>query len=117
MHAMNGASTLQDVAGKLIAAYRAGEFGESPVAAPLLRQFGVAEVDLPLIEQFKKQVDALVRSDAREAIQVAELAKSLSLLSPDAVARALGARMKAMALHVSSRYAEAVENYRQATDI
>lgn len=114
MHVMTGASTLQDVTGKLIAAYRAGEFGGSS-AEPLLRQFGVAEVDLPLIEQFKKQVDVLVRSDAREAVQVAELAKSLSLLSPDAVTRALGARMKAMALHVSSRYAEAVENYQLAS--
>lgn len=117
MEVANGASTLQDVTGKLIAAYRAGEFGELPVAEPLLRKFGLAEVGLPLIEQFKKRVDVLVRSDAREAIEIAELAKSLSLLSPDAVARALGARMKAMALHVSSRYAEAVENYLQASSL
>lgn len=117
MTVMNGTSTLQDVTVKLIAAYRSGELGESLDATPLLRQFGVAEVDLPLIEQFKRQVDALVRSDAREAIQVAELAKSLSLLSSDEIVRALGARMKAMALHVSSRYAEAFENYQQASQL
>jgi CHAT domain-containing protein/predicted negative regulator of RcsB-dependent stress response len=79
-----------------------------------LKKLQVSAVDHLLIEHFKKQVDQLIRSDTREALQVAELTESLSQLSPDTAARALGVRTKAMALHVLSRYAEAVEHYERA---
>ncbi len=113
---VNGNHNSPDVVAELIQAQRAGTLGESSLKT-LLPNFGVAEVDLSLIEQFKKQVDVLVRSDAREAIQVAELADSVARLSPNVEARALGVRMKAMALHVLSRYAEAVECYEQSREL
>src|SRR5262245_59893536 len=65
-----------------------------------LRKLAAPEIDYSLIEQLKKKVDRLIRSDARQALLVAELAVSISRLSADAAARALGARTKAMALHV-----------------
>ena len=79
-----------------------------------LQKLGATEINYSLIEQLKKKVDRLIRSDARQALLVAELAASLSRLSADAAARALGARTKAMALHVLSRYEEAAEHYELA---
>lgn len=89
------------------------------VSAPqnILHESGIDGVDYPLIEIFKKRVDRLVRSDAREALCVAELAKEVSDLSADPSARALGARTKAMALHVLSRYGEAAELYELAIQL
>src|SRR5262249_16188066 len=79
-----------------------------------LQKPGAPEIDHSLIEQLKKKVDRLIRSDARQALLVAELAVSISRLSSDTAARALGARTKAMALHVLSRYEEAVQAYELA---
>lgn len=75
------------------------------------------DIDYPLMEQFKREVDQWIRSDARRALQIAELAESLSKKASDPRARALGARMRAMALHVQSRYAEALESYEQARSL
>jgi len=82
-----------------------------------LQKLNAPEIDYSLIEQLKKKVDRLIRSDARQALLVADLAVSISMLSSDAAARALGARTKAMALHVLSRYAEAVEHYEHARQL
>ncbi len=107
---------------ELICAHRAGDLeglsahaGSRPSALKeMLQKLHVYAVDLSLIELFKKQVDLLIRSDAREALEVAEVAESISQLSSDTAARALGVRTKGMALHVLSRYAEAAEHYEQA---
>jgi CHAT domain-containing protein/tetratricopeptide (TPR) repeat protein len=122
MSAIDVNSWLQEVVGELIRAHRAGELEDPPatvVSRPSilkreLEKHRIFVVDNPLIELMKKEVDLLIRNDAREALRVAELAESLSQLSPDTAARALGARTKAMALHVLSRYAEAVEYYERA---
>lgn len=119
---MNGKPASQEVVRKLVHASAAGEF-QGVVATDisnqskireLLQRYGVSDVDHLLIELFKQEVDRLIRSDAREALVVAELAESLSRLSADPAARGLGARTKAMALHVLSSYAEAVEYYEKA---
>lgn len=47
-------------------------------------------------------------AEAWEALAVAELAEAISCLSTELPARALGARMKGMALHVLGRYDEAL---------
>lgn len=121
MSEVNGKPTPPEAAQKLLSACALEELqaaitlsSGSSALGQTLQELGVPEVDYSLIEQFKQEVDRLIRSDARQALPVAELASALSRLSADAPARALGARTKAMALHVLSRYAEAVEHYEQA---
>lgn len=125
MSATNGNWATPEIVQKLLLAQQAGDLGAltTSVSSPadlktnlqeLLPALGVSEIDYPLIEQFKKHVDLQLRSDARAALAVAEVASALAQLAPDPAARALGRRTKAMALHVLSRYGEAVEHYEQA---
>lgn len=125
MSATNGNATAPEIVQKLLLAQQAGDLGALPISVSspadlkanpqeLLSALGVSEIDYPLIEQFKRHVDLQIRSDARAALAVAEVASALAQLAPDAAARALGVRTKAMALHVLSRYGEAVEHYEQA---
>jgi tetratricopeptide (TPR) repeat protein len=116
--------TSPEVAQQLLLAHLAGDFeGAAVTVAPTLRlkallhTLGIVEVDYDLIEQFKKLVDQRIRNDARDAYQVADLTVSLSQLSPDPAARALGVRTKAMALHVTCRYPEAVEHYERSRQL
>ena len=74
-------------------------------------------VTLEVIESLKKEVDSFIRSDAQLAFERAETAYQLSLQSPDPLARALGSRARAQALHVLGRYAEATDSYQQARQI
>jgi CHAT domain-containing protein len=74
-------------------------------------------IDLAIIESLKKEVDHYIRSDARQALKRAELAHRLSLQSTDPLARAVGQRAKAQALHVLGHYAEALELYEQTRQI
>ncbi|MGE0885465.1 MAG: CHAT domain-containing protein [Blastocatellales bacterium] len=111
----------QEVAQKLLSADALKELQAAMQPCPdssalkqALQKLGAPEIDYSLIEQFKKEVDRLIRSDARQAFPVAELACALSSLSADISARALGARTQAMALHVLGRYTEAVGHYEQA---
>ena len=76
-----------------------------------------AEITLERIESLKKEVDFYIRSDGQEAFRRAEAAYQLSLQAVDPMARALGIRAKAQALHVFGRYAEAIEYYEQARRI
>jgi CHAT domain-containing protein len=71
-------------------------------------------VDPALIEALKKEVDFYIRSDAQEALKRAELAYWLSEQVSDPLAKALGIRAKAQALHVLGRYGEAIEFYERA---
>ena len=74
-------------------------------------------VTLALIESLKKEVDDCLRSDAWLALDHADRALRLSARSADPLARALGLRAKAQALHTLGRYAEAIELYEQARRI
>ena len=73
-----------------------------------------AEINLALIESLKKEVDHLIRSDGRKALERAEYTFELAQRSADPLARALGLRAKAQALHVLGNYEEAIEFYEQA---
>ncbi|MFN0088511.1 MAG: CHAT domain-containing protein [Blastocatellia bacterium] len=74
-------------------------------------------VDLPLIESLKKEVDRCLRSDPREAFRRADHAHRLSTRSGDPLARALGQRTKAQALHVMGSFAETIDLYEAARAI
>ncbi|HMV47748.1 MAG TPA: CHAT domain-containing protein [Blastocatellia bacterium] len=108
MNSSNENSTEREIVRRLIHRHRGDETAFETLPPE------ISEVGFSLIEQFKKEVDLLIRRDAHEALAVAELAESLSKHSPDAAARALGARTKALALHVLGRYPEAVRYYEQA---
>lgn len=73
-----------------------------------------SEVSLALIEEMKREVDRQIRVDAKEALKLAERTYELSLLVEDPLARALGLRARAQALHVLGQYAEAIELYEAA---
>jgi CHAT domain-containing protein/tetratricopeptide (TPR) repeat protein len=100
----------QDLLPELIRASEAGELDTR-----LAQDHFV--INRELIESLKKEVDYYIRSDARQALKHAELAHRLSLRTEDPLARALGLRAKAQALHVLGRYAEAVELYEQTRRI
>lgn len=76
-----------------------------------------AEINLSLIEALKKEVDSCLRTDARLALRRAELTHRLSEGSADPLARALGLRAKAQALHLLGRYQEALDHYERAGEI
>jgi CHAT domain-containing protein/predicted negative regulator of RcsB-dependent stress response len=91
---------------------RASDAGQ-PDGDPLFDR----EIDLPFIELLKKEVDHCIRSDTHQALRRADLLHRLSSRSADPLARALGARTKAQALHVHCRYAETIELYEKARAI
>jgi CHAT domain-containing protein len=95
---------------KVIRESAAGQFG-----GDLLMDHSA--IDLSLIESLKKEVDHCIRSDPWEAFKRADLAHRLSTRSADPLARALGLRAKAQALHVLCRYAETIDLYEQARAI
>lgn len=74
-------------------------------------------VTFEMVESLKKEVDSCIRTDAQQAYERAEATFQLSLQSSDPLARALGVRAKAQAMHVLGRYAEATEAYRQAQEL
>ena len=76
-----------------------------------------AEIDLSLIEALKKEVDAYLRTDAQVALRRAELTHRLSERAADPLARALGLRAKAQALHLLGHYQEALDHYERAGEI
>ena len=76
-----------------------------------------SEINYSLIELLKKTVDRFVRSDVRQALNLAELTHRLSSRISDPFAHALGLRARAQALHYLGNYPEANEFYRQAKDI
>ncbi len=100
----------QDLLPELIRASEAGELEARLSADDYV-------INHELLESIKKEVDYYIRSDARQALKLAELAHRLSLQTADPLARALGLRAKAQALHVLARYTEAVELYEQARRI
>jgi CHAT domain-containing protein len=117
----NGAGSGDEPRGaahKLLAAQRAGNLSLAALkhsdTAALCQRFGLSEINCDLIAEFKTEVDGLVRSDTRAAVQVATLADALAQLAPDVSAQALGARTKGMALHAHAHYAEAVAQYQAA---
>ena len=75
------------------------------------------EVSLSIIEEMKREVDRQIRVDATEALKLAECTYELSLLVENPLARALGLRARAQALHVLGRYVEAIELYEEASKI
>ena len=95
---------------------RAQQAGELPALTDLtaLRRFGIAEIDVPLIEQLKQQVAQLLRTDVRAALSVAEMTDALAAHADAPTARAIGAHAHGWALHLSSRYDEAVAHYERA---
>ena len=76
-----------------------------------------SEINYALIESLKKTVDRFVRSDVRQALNLAELTHRLSRKISDPSAHALGLRARAQALHHLGNYEEANEFYRQAKTI
>src|SRR5215207_6075398 len=76
-----------------------------------------SEVSLSIIEEMKREVDRQIRVDATEALKLAECTYELSLLVENPLARALGLRARAQALHVLGRYVEAIELYEEASKI
>jgi CHAT domain-containing protein len=97
----------QELLKGLICASDAGEFDGEP-------ELDRSLITLTLIESLKKEVDHYIRSDAREALRLAELTHRISLRAADPLARALGLRAKAQAMHVLGHYADAIELYEQA---
>ena len=67
-------------------------------------------LDRRLIESLKKKVDFWIRSDATKALELADLAVTLSRgIKDDPVASAIALRSKATAVYSLGRYAESVE--------
>lgn len=124
MSSLKGNLATPELAQKLWQTHQAGEFaGAEVTVAPTLRlkallhALEVPAVDYALIEQFKKLVDQRVRSNAHDAMQVADFAISLSQLTNDPATRALGARTKGMVLHVMARYQAATVQYERARQL
>jgi CHAT domain-containing protein len=75
-------------------------------------------LDGRLIESLKKRIDFWIRSDATKALELADLAVSLSLgIKDDPVAPATALRSKATAVYSLGRYAESVELWQEAFTI
>ena len=73
-------------------------------------------VDRDVIECLKSEVDFHVRSDARRALDLAELAVRLIHPLEDPVASAIAFRSNAVALYSLGRFAEALELWEAARD-
>src|SRR5262245_26007936 len=69
------------------------------------------------IESLKKEIDFYIRADPNRAMDLARSAYEIASHSSDRLARALGLRAMALALHVTGSYENAVELYSQAKDI
>ena len=65
-------------------------------------------IDRKLIEQLKKKVDFCIRSDAGQALEIADLAVSLSREIQDPLAGAIALRSKASAMYSVGRFSESV---------
>jgi CHAT domain-containing protein len=74
-------------------------------------------IDRKLIEALKKKVDFCIRSDAGLALELADLAVSLSCEIQDPLASAIALRSKASATHSVGRYAESLALWEQAFDL
>ena len=74
-------------------------------------------IDQAKIESLKKEVDFYIRTDANRAMEIANIAHEIALRTSDPVARSLGFRAKAQALHVAGRYEDAVALYSEAKRI
>jgi CHAT domain-containing protein len=74
-------------------------------------------IDRKLIESLKKKVDFYIRSDAGQALELADLAVGLSCRIQDPLASAIALRSKASATYSVGRYAESVALWEQAFDL
>src|SRR5215467_6646220 len=74
-------------------------------------------IDRGLIESLKKKVEFYIRSDARQALEIAEQALDLSRQIQDPIASALALRSKATAVYSLGRYAESLELWEEACRI
>jgi CHAT domain-containing protein len=74
-------------------------------------------IDRKLIELLKKKVDFCIRSDAGQALEIADLAVSLSRDLQDPLALALALRSKASATYSVGRYSESVALWEKAFDL
>jgi tetratricopeptide (TPR) repeat protein len=74
-------------------------------------------IDRELIEALKKKVDLCIRSDAGMALEIAELALSLSGEIDDPLASAIALRAKAAAKYSAGRYSESVALWEKAFDL
>src|SRR5215467_5200447 len=75
-------------------------------------------LDRRLIESLKKKVDFCIRSDAAKALELADLAITLSRgIKDDPVASAIALRSKATAVYSLGRYAESVELWQEALSL
>lgn len=74
-------------------------------------------VDRKLIESLKEKVDFCIRSDAGQALEIADLAVSLSGGLEDPLASAIALRSKASATFSVGRYSESVALWENALDL
>lgn len=74
-------------------------------------------VDRQLIERLKEKVDFCIRSDAGRALELADLALSLSAGIDDPLASAVALRSKASATYSVGRYSESVALWEKAFDL
>src|SRR6516225_9465761 len=74
-------------------------------------------IDRKLIELLKKKVDFCIRSDAGHALEIADLALSLSGTIEDPLASAIALRSKAAATYSVGRYSESVALWEKAMDL
>jgi tetratricopeptide (TPR) repeat protein len=74
-------------------------------------------IDRKLIELLKTKVDFCIRSDAGQALEIADLAVSLSSEIQDPLASAIALRSKASATYSVGRYSESVALWEKALDL
>ena len=74
-------------------------------------------IDRKLIESLKKMVDLGIQSDAGQALEIADLAVSLSGKIEDPLASAIALRSKASATYSVGRYSESVALWEEALDL
>ncbi len=72
-----------------------------------------APVDLAVLTLLKREVERLVRVDARRALRIATAMERLIPLVPDPKARAIATRAKAEALLFLGRYQKALDTYEE----
>jgi CHAT domain-containing protein/predicted negative regulator of RcsB-dependent stress response len=75
-------------------------------------------IDVDLIESLKKKVDYYIRVDGHRALKLAEITLRAANCLEDAMARALGLRAKAQALHIiANNYEQSLKFYDRAQAI
>lgn len=113
---MSGLITQNHLVPELLATMAGGQTPDLSAAAlhAWLRRHDLTEPELSLIEGLRQEVLQQIRTDAHQALRVAELAQGLAGLSADPQVQATGERAVAIAMHMLSRYREASEHYERA---